>query len=204
MSTSCPLRKIKSVTPAAADSGPGGPSGLVGYTKKRNTCKVTATRTAKTTADIPNTRSSRRHVCGRRSVNSGHIWRLKSLVKKNLLAQGSSNIGRCSGHTLVVYRRSPLRRSGDNACTVRWVVRWVVPVMFEVGCDAANERVVLKRQRHSWDWEKDEPMWRGGCNAIGRRMSRWPRTFRYEFGSMVGHERGPTDAYGGSCQLCLS
>ena len=72
-----------------------------------------------------------------------------------------------------------------------------------LGCNAANERVVLKRQRHSWDWEKDEPMWRGGCNAIGRRMSRWPRTLRYEFGSMVGHERGPTDAYGGACLLCL-
>ena len=52
--------KNKSITPAAADSGPGGPSGLVGYTKKRITCKVNATRTAKKTAEIPETRSSRR------------------------------------------------------------------------------------------------------------------------------------------------
>ena len=55
-----PSTKNKSITPAAADSGPGGPSGLVGYTKKRITCKVNATRTAKNTAEIPKTRSSRR------------------------------------------------------------------------------------------------------------------------------------------------
>ena len=56
--------KEQHASPAAhlhqTDSGPGGPSGLVGYTKKRNTCKVTATRTAKKTAEIPKTRSSRR------------------------------------------------------------------------------------------------------------------------------------------------
>ena len=38
-----------------------------------------------------------------------------------------------------------------------------------LGCNAANERVVLKRQRHSWDWEKDEHGYTQAQHCMGFR-----------------------------------